>query len=342
MQKNKFKIFLGSLPPKLTNKKLRKILSEHGQIKSVHLIFDKKSGYCKGYGHIIAGNKSTSDKILSSEILIEGRKIFKEPFLKGKKLLEKKERFISKRIFVTNLDLQITDFEIKKIFTIFGEVEQAYRIVSCQGKKQPYGFVLFKDSQSADDCNNAKQIHYKGNLIYFRFFVDDDEAKFQGKRQNQGKRGYKNKKNNRNRLRQGQHHSNKLNKEKEQPQTKVSNNSNANPRMLPEHNIDSFNKKKFGYFSKESHLIIFRNNDTEVWNSGGYEHQQLYEPKEKIYVRYHFKKNEWRKSRILEEVEYNHGSDNLRLNKGGKRSRLATGRRGFMNISSAKWSKPGI
>lgn len=178
MLNTELKIFLGSLPPQLTNQELKSLLSPFGEIKTVHLLFHKKTGFCKGFGHIIVGNKATFDKILNTKnFKIKGRKIFKEPFLTGRKLSEKKQKFVNKRIYVSNLSTKITDEDMREIFSVFGDIDQAYRIVSADGVQQPFGFVLFKEEESAKRCHKQGMLECKGKKLKCRLFVNFEEQK---------------------------------------------------------------------------------------------------------------------------------------------------------------------
>lgn len=177
MQETGFKIFLGSLPPHLTNEQIVNLLKKYGNVSKAHLLFHKKTGFCKGFGHIIVGDQATYERILKAELKIDGRKIFKEPFLEGKKLSDKKEKFVSKRIFVSNLPYGISDSELKQTFGVFGTVEQAYRIISTDGKRQPYGFVLFDSPNDAKKCHEEGQVTFTGHQIKCRLFVNFDEKR---------------------------------------------------------------------------------------------------------------------------------------------------------------------
>lgn len=185
MQETGFKIFLGSLPPHLTNEQITSLLKKYGKITKAHLLFHKRTGFCKGFGHIIVGDQATYQRILQANLVIDGRKIFKEPFLEGKKLSAKKEKFVSKRIFVSNLPYEITDEQLKRTFTKFGAVEQAYRIISTNGKRQPYGFVLFENPDVANLCHKKGLVMFNGHQIKCRLFVNFEEKR---KKLNQKKR----------------------------------------------------------------------------------------------------------------------------------------------------------
>jgi len=183
-----FKIFLGSLPPKCTNKKVKQKLSKFGSVIHVHLIFDKKNNFCKGYGHVIIADRATFDKILKSQLTIGGRNIFKEPFFEGKKLQEKKLDFLSKRIFISNIPFEMEDFQVENLFSRFGEVENAYRIISSNGKRKPFGFVLFRDEQSAWLCDQESRIKFNNQVIYCRFFKKNDNQNFEKSNKQQSQR----------------------------------------------------------------------------------------------------------------------------------------------------------
>ena len=177
-KKRNLKIFLGSLPPKCTEASIAKLLSKHGAIKKVHLILDKTKSFCKGYGHVIVKNKATFDKILSSHIQIGGRNIFKEPFFQGKDLDNKKKRFLAKRIFISNIPDKMTSQQIADLFSRFGAIQIAYRIVSSGGDQKSFGFVLFEKNEDAQRCHKAKRVKFGKVFIYCRFFTKAKDEKF--------------------------------------------------------------------------------------------------------------------------------------------------------------------
>lgn len=173
-QPRSFKIFLGSLPPKTTKSLVRKTFGEYGKIKAIYLQFNKKNNFCKGSGYIVLAKEQAYQKILEENITILGRKIFKEPFLRGRKLKKKKKDFSSKRIFITDIPVDMSDKELKEIFTRFGKVEQAYRITCCNGSKQPYGFVLYKDSSSALKCHKISKVKVQDVVLSCRLFENKE------------------------------------------------------------------------------------------------------------------------------------------------------------------------
>lgn len=292
------KIFLGSLPPTATAENVKSALSQYGKVKSVQLFFNENSGFCKGYGHVVLKTKEAKDLILNSEIFIEGRKIFKEDFLIGKKLNKKKEDFLSKRIFVSNLDSKISDQELKLIFNgNFGEVEQAYRIVSHHGKKQPYGFVLFKDPKIAEECHNTKKLRYLNDYIYFRFFVSDDQDFISPSG------GYNDNSGNQKRF---------FRKKKEEGRINLKDN-----RSNLISSFDGQGNKNPNFYRHEAGEFIYakkRITDDEGKYLRNVE-KEIKKKRKRVYFQYKFRKNEWKKRFILHKVDRNHKWDNLRFNR---------------------------
>lgn len=176
-QQKSFKIFLGSLPPKTTKSLVLKTFAEFGSVKAVYLQFNRRNKFCKGSGYIVFNEKEAFERVLDTEIFILKRKIFKEPFLRGRKLKIKKKEFTSKRIFVTDIPCNMSDGKLGELFRQFGRVEQAYRITCCNGSKQPYGFVLFRDSCSALKCHKEGKVESEGGFIFCRLFEKKDEER---------------------------------------------------------------------------------------------------------------------------------------------------------------------
>ena len=70
-------IYVGQLPPSVTEEDLREIFKEFGEIVSLNLMKDRFSGQSKGYGFIDMPDNSQADKAIKAlnKTMFKGREI---------------------------------------------------------------------------------------------------------------------------------------------------------------------------------------------------------------------------------------------------------------------------
>lgn len=169
------RVFFGSLPPTCNNSEIKKMISPFVPVKSIKLIFDKVSGFCKGFGHVEFFSRQDQELVLNRKFTLEGRDLFTEPYFEGTRLKNKSESFHVRRIFISNIPQDVTDQELQKAFSIYGKVESAYRIVTSNQQKKPFGFILFHEEKAAIECNQKKTLQIKGVAVCCRFFKKREE-----------------------------------------------------------------------------------------------------------------------------------------------------------------------
>lgn len=86
---------------------------------------------------------------------------------------ETKEQQNRKKIFISNLPKQMSDFEIKDLFEKnFGTVETACRAKPRFGQLEPFGFVTFLKEEDAKCCWGRRAVFYKGRKIHCSQYVE--------------------------------------------------------------------------------------------------------------------------------------------------------------------------
>jgi RNA recognition motif-containing protein len=111
-----------------------------------------------------------------------------EPYFEGSKLKDKSESFHIRRIFISNIPFNVSDIDLKEAFSVYGHVESAYRIVTSNQEKKPFGFILFQNEQSAIACHQRKVLRIKGVSVCCRFFKKREEIAQENKQTYGGKK----------------------------------------------------------------------------------------------------------------------------------------------------------
>lgn len=180
------KLYLGSLPANCTDQMLLEYFFRFGRVLAA--IVRRKNGFCTGFGTLVVADTQTAQNILGvPEHFIQGRSIFVQNFLQGKSLSEQRRSINERRVHLKNINYSITDQNLVELFSQFGQVESAYRIVTTRGERRKYGYVSFFDSYSASKCINAGKVTYQGNTIFCSPFNNKNSLTTQSSKSN--KRG---------------------------------------------------------------------------------------------------------------------------------------------------------
>ncbi len=70
-------IYVGQLPYSITEKELREMFVQYGEVSSLNLIVDRYSGQSKGFGFIDMPNNSEADQAIKglNKSMVKGREI---------------------------------------------------------------------------------------------------------------------------------------------------------------------------------------------------------------------------------------------------------------------------
>lgn len=180
---SRYMLFIDSLHPKLTQGKVESALAKFGNLASIDLpkIKKGKKTILQGYGTLEVKDKLTFFNFLSQDISIKGKRIFFEPFDPNKDTIDSSHNnYLKRLIFVSNVPKKFSDTELKLAFqSHFGPVHSAYKSVTATGRVKPFGFVVFKDPQTAKICAESGVLIGENFAITVRRYEEDkpDESK---------------------------------------------------------------------------------------------------------------------------------------------------------------------
>ena len=121
-QQPKYRVFLGGISTREDFDAIQKYFSERGIIESCKVKINKKTGRCIGYGYLTCGDKATFDMILNEKHVVNGRAVDSKPLLKKNKLAEMVEDERNRKVFVGNLQKEITGEDMKAEFSKYGAI----------------------------------------------------------------------------------------------------------------------------------------------------------------------------------------------------------------------------
>lgn len=154
------KLFVGGLPPSLTESELAKVIKRIGEAK-VNLVKRSHSQLNSGFAFVIPGSRETASLLLASEIYIQGR-CLQFQVSSGKKSLE---NLSGKRLFMRNLPYSISNEELADFFSKYCNIRAAYSILDTYGWSKGFGFIDFYDSVSTKIILDIGIFKIHGTLI---------------------------------------------------------------------------------------------------------------------------------------------------------------------------------
>jgi len=163
-------IFIKNLDPSIDNKAMFDTFSAFGTIMSCKVATDDK-GKSKGYGFVHfeteAAAMNAIDKV--NGMALNQKKVFVGKFIprteRARELGDKAKVFSN--VYIKNFDDEMTEEKLYEVFSKYGEVTSHKVAFSDDGKNKGFGFVAFKDSDSAEqavqDLNNSD---WNGKTMY--------------------------------------------------------------------------------------------------------------------------------------------------------------------------------
>lgn len=187
------KLFIGGLPPTLTNRDLLQMFSRWGKVQV--MLKTREDGYFNvGYGFILVGSLEQAQQILAHDFEYQGRKIHVQFGRKGKKSLKPPP---PGRVYLKNLPLFATDDEITACIQEHCDCRMAYAIRSPQGISKGYGFAELSSQADAKVLLNKGVVKMEGGLVTIEEFNKKqklDHSKMSGVHQSSGHQTKKNQK----------------------------------------------------------------------------------------------------------------------------------------------------
>lgn len=178
--KSNLKIFLGCLPKKISEVDIREIFSTYGEISKFEFEIQKQGNE---KSHLINGIFTCSSHQMKEQILKETH-FFNKVKLRVSNYLEKEELERQKlslkrrRVYIRKLPEWFENETLHSIFSIYGELEDAYCTVGSRSRKNlKYGYVLFKDENDIAKIPANGMIYRGLKIDWETFFTRKEKQK---------------------------------------------------------------------------------------------------------------------------------------------------------------------
>jgi len=159
-------IFIKNLDKSIDNKALHDTFSAFGRILSCKVGTDA-NGNSKGYGFVHFETEESAQLAISkvNGMMIEDKVVYVGPFQGREDRPAAKELFSN--VYIKNLPNEDTNEDLAKLVGEFGEVTSAVIMKDDKGVSKCFGFVNFKDPESAAKCVNTLQgKEHKGKTLF--------------------------------------------------------------------------------------------------------------------------------------------------------------------------------
>lgn len=151
------KLFLGGLAPHSTQESIRAYFSNYGVVQECILMVDRLTNRSRCFGFIIMRDKEDIDRILASEIVIDGKRVDcklavpREASIAPPVVPEVQPVLRTKKMFVGGLSPEVTDQDFRDYFQQFGELEDSV-VMFDRDTQRPrgFGFITFVNEESVD------------------------------------------------------------------------------------------------------------------------------------------------------------------------------------------------
>lgn len=153
------KIFVGGLSWETTVDDLRDHFEKYGSISDCRLNTDPSTGRSKGFGFITFAESETVDKVLNDSHTLQGRNI--EPQRakargSGPSSFGGGSRDSGKKLFISGIDDDMSEAEIRDYFSTFGQVQDLHLPIDREsGQRRNFCFVEFESEVDADRALNC-------------------------------------------------------------------------------------------------------------------------------------------------------------------------------------------
>ena len=146
------RVFVGGLEDDTSEADLKKYFSQFGKIKSVEIIFNRRTGESKSFGFIFCDNTKTVKKILSRGHKLHGRVIDVNEAFDKERVRRTAWKIISpeRKLFVLGLKMRLCVEDLEDYFSTFGSVRRCYIIKDPRNRRKVYGYVEFYSQYSVE------------------------------------------------------------------------------------------------------------------------------------------------------------------------------------------------
>jgi heterogeneous nuclear ribonucleoprotein A1/A3 len=162
---NTTKIFVGGISWDVTDAVFTSFFSRFGEIKDAQIMRDRATNASRGFGFVNFADPSSVDKVLSTELELDGRKIDAKLAVPKTSIGEAPGLHRTRKVFVGGLAPQVTPDDLKTHFAQFGTIVNAIIMMDQSTQRsRGFGFVTF-DSENTVDAVLARSHTLAGKTV---------------------------------------------------------------------------------------------------------------------------------------------------------------------------------
>lgn len=163
-------VFIKNLDKSIDNKALYDTFSTFGNILSCKIMTDE-NGQSKGYGFVHFETNEAAEQAIKhvNNMLLNDKKVFVGKFLSKNQRADTYASVNKKftNVYVKNFGDQMDDDKFREMFEKYGEITSSIVVRDMEGKSRGFGFVNFKDAESADRAvKELNESDYNGKKLF--------------------------------------------------------------------------------------------------------------------------------------------------------------------------------
>jgi len=148
---NSTKIFVGGIAWDLTDASFASFFSRFGEIKDAQIMRDRATKSSRGFGFVNFADPSSVDKVLSTELELDGRKLDAKIAVPKSSIGEAPGLHRTRKVFVGGLAPHVTSDDLKAHFGEFGSIVNAIIMMdTTTNHSRGFGFVTFDSENTVD------------------------------------------------------------------------------------------------------------------------------------------------------------------------------------------------
>lgn len=158
------KIFVGGVPRAATDDEFSEYFKTYGEIEECILMRDGM-GMSRGFGFVICGDESTYETIFKNELTLMGKRLEQKKAVPPGQV-EKKKTSSAVKLFIGGLPPHVEKSHVREFFSKFGEISEAVVMQDTMtGKSRGFGFITFKNENSAEDVLQNPHFELGGRMV---------------------------------------------------------------------------------------------------------------------------------------------------------------------------------
>jgi len=160
------KLFVANIGWNTTDDAFAKVFASYDGVTEPIVMRNRATSASRGFGFVTCESKEVADKIISSQLKLDGRALEFKPAVSREEMAKPNGQPETKKLFVAGVSYDTTDESFQEYFSQFGEIESALIMRNRATKvSRGFGFVTFVESQGVQACLPPVQLELDGRRL---------------------------------------------------------------------------------------------------------------------------------------------------------------------------------